>query len=84
MAQGIFGIARPVIAALFVLKADLSPNQATLLNILIGIETTGYASVIAFWIGSSSGSQTKDRTIASTLQGVAAPVGKAVAKKVAK
>ena len=70
--------------ALFHFTGELSQVQANLLNILFGAEIPAFAGVIQFWTGSSSGSQKKDAQIGNFLQSTAAPVGKAVAKKVAR
>jgi hypothetical protein len=45
--------------------SDLAPAQAAIVNMVIGTLATGFATVIAFWLGSSAGSAGKDRTIAS-------------------
>ena len=58
-ALGFYG----TIAALLFFKGDMTENQATLLNILVGIEATSFSAVIAYWIGSSSSSRSKDEAL---------------------
>lgn len=49
---------------------------------LLGGWNTAFASVISFWMGSSSGSQKKDAQIGQFLNTAAAPVGRAVERAV--
>ncbi len=48
-------------------NANSENDQATtsLINILVGSLTAGYSTVLAYYFGSSSGSRSKDNTIAS-------------------
>src|SRR6185312_16025353 len=43
--------------------AGIDPVGAQILNIAIGSLTTGFATVVSYWLGSSRGSQEKDATV---------------------
>jgi len=43
--------------------AGIDPVGAQILNIAIGSLTTGFATVVSYWLGSSRGSQEKDVTV---------------------
>lgn len=57
-------------ALLFILAFTNIPNEnKDLINILIGSWTTAFATVIAFYFGSSKGSEKKDETINTMANG---------------
>lgn len=51
---------------------------------LLGVWATGFATAIAFWLGSSNGSQKKDATIGNFIERSAGPVGRAIESAVTK
>lgn len=51
---------------------------------LLGAWSASFATMIAFWLGSSNGSQKKDATIGEFIQRAAAPIGRAVESAVTK
>lgn len=50
---------------LFVVKMDIPPNVAQLLNVLFGTLVGGFLQVCNYWLGSSAGSKDKTDTIAA-------------------
>ena len=50
---------------LFIVKIDLPPNVAQLLNVLFGVLIPAFGQVINYWLGSSAGSNDKTATIAA-------------------
>jgi hypothetical protein len=50
----------------------MTPEQTTMLNIMLGALATSFGTVVQFWLGSSAGSKSKDQAIAD-LTGKGAP-----------
>lgn len=50
---------------LFIIKIDLPPNVAQLLNVLFGVLIPSFGQVINYYLGSSAGSKDKTNTIAA-------------------
>jgi hypothetical protein len=46
-----------VMSLLFVVKVDLPPQQANLLNVLFGALIPAFGTVVQYWLGSSAGSK---------------------------
>lgn len=50
-----------------VMTKTLPANAETILNMLVGVLAAGFASVIAYWIGSSAGSAVKTEHLAASV-----------------
>lgn len=62
------------IGLLMLAQGEIDPNRAAMLNILTGSLAAGYGLVLSYWLGSSSGSADKGKTIAELAsRGSAAP-----------
>lgn len=53
-----------VLGLLIVRPVAMSPDQVTILNVLLGALATAFITIVNFWVGSSSGSKDKDSLIA--------------------
>lgn len=53
-----------VLTLLIARPMAMTPDQVTILNVLLGALATAFITIVNFWVGSSSGSKDKDTLIA--------------------